>query len=106
MLTHPTLEKLNQLRLHGMAKAFREQMEQPEADGLPFTDRLALEIMDDRHINRSTLITSQLPVENWHEMIGDGTLADAILDRLVHNAHRLDMRGESMRKERSTKPTD
>jgi len=60
-----------------------------------------LEIMDDRHINRSTLITSQLPVENWHEMIGDGTLADAILDRLVHNAHKIKMKGESMRKRRA-----
>jgi len=102
MLKHPTLEKLYQLRLHGMAKAFREQMEQPETDGLPFTDRLALEIMDDRHINRSTLITSQLPVENWHAMIGDGTLADAILDRLVHNAHKIKMKGESMRRRMAT----
>ncbi len=60
-----------------------------------------LEIMDDRHINRSTLITSQLPVEHWHETIGDGTIADAILDRLVHNAHRIKMKGESMRKRRA-----
>jgi DNA replication protein DnaC len=60
-----------------------------------------LEIMNDRHINRSTLITSQLPVENWHEMIGDDTLADAILDRLVHNAHKIKMKGESMRKRRA-----
>ena len=243
MLTHPTLEKLHHLRLRGMAKAFKEQMEQPEADSLSFTDRLALmidrevtereswhlkirmrnakfqqsacvedidyrsprgldkalmlrlagcdwirhhdnvlivgptgtgktylacalgqkvcrdgfnviyrrasrlfaeilqakgegrhlkflaalakadllilddwglaplddgqrrdllEIMDDRHLNRSTLITSQLPVENWHEMIGDCTLADAILDRLVHNAHKIKMKGESMRKRRTT----
>ena len=243
MLNHPTLEKLHQLRLRGMAKAFQEQMEQPEVDGLSFMDRLALlidrevteretwhlkirlrnaklkqnacvedidyrsprgldkalmlrlagcdwirrhnnvllvgptgtgktyiacalghkacregfnvvyrrtprlfaeilqakgegrhlklfaalakadllilddwglsplddeqrrdllEIMDDRHIHRSTLITSQLPVEKWHEMIGDGTLADAILDRLVHNAHKIKMKGESMRKRRAT----
>jgi DNA replication protein DnaC len=242
MLTHPTLEKLHQLRLRGMAKAFQEQLEQPEAEELSFTDRLALlidreatereswhlkirlrnaklqqnacvedidyrsprgldkalmmrlagcdwirhkdnvlivgptgtgktylacalgqkacregfgvvyrraprlfaellqakgegrhlkflaalakadllviddwglsplddeqrrdllEIMDDRHGNRSTLITSQLPVENWHETIGDGTIADAILDRLVHNAHKIKMRGESMRKRRA-----
>lgn len=243
MLTHPTLEKLHYLRLRGMAKAFQEQLEQPEADSLSFPDRLALlidrevterenwhlkirlrnaklqqnacvedtdyrsprgldkalmlrlagcdwirhhnnvlivgptgtgktylacalgqkacrdgfkvvyrrtsrlfaeilqakgegrylkflaavakadllilddwglaplddeqrrtllEIMDDRHIHRSTLITSQLPVENWHEIIGDGTLADAILDRLVHNAHKIKMKGESMRKRRTT----
>lgn len=242
MLNHPTLEKLHQLRLRGMAKAFKEQLEQPEAEGLSFTDRLALlidreaaereswhlkirlrnaklqinacvedidyrsprgldkalilrlaacdwvrhkdnvlivgstgtgktylacalgqkacreglsvvyrraprlfaeilqakgegrhlkflatiakadllivddwglaplddeqrrdllEIMDDRHGNRSTLITSQLPVENWHETIGDGTIADAILDRLVHNAHKIKMRGESMRKRKA-----
>jgi DNA replication protein DnaC len=46
-----------------------------------------------------------LPVARWHEQIGDPTAADAILDRPVHNAHRIDMRGESMRKKRSTKPT-
>ncbi len=242
MLNHPTLEKLHQLRLRGMAKAFKEQLEQPEIEGLSFEDRLGLlidrevterenwhlkirlrnarlqqnacvedidyrsprgldkalmlrlagcdwirhkdnvllvgptgtgktyiacalgqkacregfnvvyrrtprlfaeilqakgegrqlkflaalakadllilddwglaplddeqrrdllEIMDDRHINRSTLITSQLPVDKWHEMIGDGTLADAILDRLVHNAHKIKMKGESMRKRKA-----
>ncbi len=57
-----------------------------------------LEIMEDRHGIKSTLITSQLPVKQWHEAIGDATLADAILDRLVHNAHKLNLRGDSMRK--------
>ena len=57
-----------------------------------------LEILEDRHGLKSTLVTSQLPVENWHEQIGDPTLADAILDRLVHSAHKIQLKGESMRK--------
>ncbi len=57
-----------------------------------------LEILEDRHGLRSTLVAGQLPVGSWHEMIGEATLADAILDRLVHNAHRIELRGESMRK--------
>ena len=57
-----------------------------------------LEILEDRHGLRSTLVTSQLPVEHWHEQIGDPTTADAILDRLVHNAHTLKLKGGSMRK--------
>ena len=60
--------------------------------------RELLEILEDRHGRGSTIVTSQLPVEHWHEAIGDPTLADAILDRLVHNAHRLALDGESMRK--------
>jgi len=59
-----------------------------------------LEILEDRYDRRSTLVTSQLPVDHWHETIGDPTLADAILDRLVHNAHKLVLKGESMRKKR------
>ena len=59
-----------------------------------------LEICEDRYQMRSTVLTSQLPVAKWHEQIGDPTWADSILDRLVHNAHRLEMRGESMRKKR------
>jgi DNA replication protein DnaC len=55
-----------------------------------------LEIMDDRHDRGSTIVTSQLPVEHWHEIIGGPTIADAVLDRLVHNAHRLTLKGESM----------
>jgi DNA replication protein DnaC len=57
-----------------------------------------LEIMDDRHGHRSTLVISQLPTDQWYNCIGDNTLADAILDRLMHNAHRLVLKGESMRK--------
>lgn len=57
-----------------------------------------LEIMDDRFNAKSTLIASQLPIDHWHDYIGDSTLADAILDRLVHNAYRLQLSGESMRK--------
>src|SRR6202163_2509072 len=58
------------------------------------------EICEDRYQTRSTIFTSQLPVSRWHEQIGDPTIADGILDRLVHNAHRIEMRGESMRKKR------
>ena len=57
-----------------------------------------LEIIDDRAANKATIITSQLPVKHWHEAIGDPTLADAILDRLVHQAHSLNLDGESLRK--------
>jgi DNA replication protein DnaC len=57
-----------------------------------------LEILEDRYGNRSTVVTSQLPVSSWHEAIGDATLADAVLDRLVHNAYELKLKGDSMRK--------
>ena len=62
-----------------------------------------LEIFDARYQVRSTLLTSQLPVASWHPQIGDPTVADSILDRLVHNAHRIDLKGESMRKKRNAK---
>ena len=57
-----------------------------------------LELLDDRVGARSTLITSQLPVSAWHDWLNDPTLADAILDRIVHTAHRIPLKGESMRK--------
>src|ERR1017187_5639661 len=59
-----------------------------------------LEILEERYGRRSTMITSQLPLDKWHEIIGDPTYADAILDRLVHNAHRIELAGESMRRTR------
>lgn len=60
-----------------------------------------LEILEDRHGVRSTIVTSQVPVEQWHELIGEPTLADAILDRLVHTAYRITLKGESMRKQKT-----
>jgi len=65
------------------------------------TKRDLLEILDDRYDRRSTIVTSQLPVEQWHAFLADPTLADAILDRLVHNSYRLALKGDSMRKHKS-----
>ncbi len=59
---------------------------------------LLMEIIEDRHNRQSTIIASQLPVSVWHQVIGEGTIADAILDRLVHSSHRLELAGESLRK--------
>lgn len=64
-----------------------------------------LEILEDRHGRAATIVTSQLPVDAWHDVIGDPTLADAILDRLVHNAHRLELAGESLRKLKAKRKT-
>ena len=57
-----------------------------------------LELLEDRHARKSTLITSQLPIDHWHPWLGDATLADAIMDRLVHNAYKLTLKGDSLRK--------
>jgi DNA replication protein DnaC len=59
-----------------------------------------LEIIEDRHNNGSINITSQIPVQGWYDIIGEKTIADAILDRLIHQSHRLELHGESMRKKR------
>ena len=69
----------------------------------PDQGRDMLEIIDDRHGRGSTIITSQLAVEHWHDVIANPTIADAILDRLVHNAHRLNLKGESIRKTAAAK---
>jgi DNA replication protein DnaC len=57
-----------------------------------------LEVVEDRHSARSTIVTSQLPVENWHDYVADPTIADALLDRVVHNAHRIKLKGPTRRK--------
>ena len=63
-----------------------------------------LEVLEDRYNKQCTIVTSQLPLKNWHEVIGNATLADAILDRLVHNAYTIELKGENMRKVTSKKP--
>ncbi len=63
-----------------------------------------LEVIDDRATSRSTIITSQLPIDHWHAWLNDPTVADAILDRLVHRSHRIALKGESMRKKQPEKP--
>ena len=60
-----------------------------------------MEIIEDRHGKRSSIITSQLPVKKWHDTIGEKTVADAILDRIVHDAHRIELAGESLRKRKA-----
>lgn len=66
---------------------------------------LLMEIIEDRHGKRSTIVTSQIPVKAWHEIIGEKTIADAILDRLVHDAYRIDLNGESLRKKNTKNET-
>ena len=63
--------------------------------------RELLEIVEERYDRKATIVTSQLPLKAWHDAMQDPTLADAILDRLVHNAHKLELKGESMRRKRS-----
>ena len=64
-----------------------------------------LEILEDRHGSRSTIVTSQLPLDQWHSSIGDSTLADAIMDRLVHNAYKIKLEGDSLRKQQANLTT-
>lgn len=59
---------------------------------------MLLEIIEDRHNRKSTIISSQLPVAKWYEVIGESTIADAVLDRMVHSAHRIELKGDSLRK--------
>ena len=63
-----------------------------------------MEIIEDRHGKASLIITSQVPISKWHEVIGEQTVADAILDRIIHQAHRLELKGESLRKKQQNKP--
>jgi len=90
----PVLTKVDVLVVDDFAMNPLEEMER----------RLFLEICDDRYRRRSTVLTSQLPVSKWHKQIGDPTVADSILDRLVHNAYRFDLSGDSLRKLKGGRP--
>jgi DNA replication protein DnaC len=68
--------------------------------------RDVLELLEDRHGRGATIVTSQFPVEHWHETIGEPTLADAILDRLLHNAYKITLRGDSIRKQHAAGKND
>ena len=74
--------------------------------GLPVLDAQArlmlLEMLEDRHGIKSTIITSQVPISGWHEVIGEATIVDAICDRIVHSAHKIELKGGSMRKNKKT----
>ncbi len=87
-----------------MAKIERQDLVILDDFGLQSIDSqsrmIFLEMMDDRYDVRSTIVTSQLPVSAWHEVINEKTIADAILDRLMHSSHRINLKGESMRKKR------
>lgn len=73
------------------------------ASATPKQYRDLLEILDDRLGRGAVIITSQFPVSQWHELVGDPTIADALLDRLVHQAYRIELQGESMRKAHAPK---
>jgi hypothetical protein len=77
LLTHPTLDLLHDLGLHGMAKSFRDMADNPESVALGHAEWLG---------------------DHWYEIVGNPTLADAILDRIIHNAHRIELHGETLRK--------
>ncbi len=91
--------------LKELAKMARHQLIILDDFGLQPLDsqnRIALlELIEDRHNSGSMIVTSQLPVSKWYEIIGEKTIADAILDRLIHQSHRIELRGESMRKKRN-----
>ena len=104
LLTHLKMAKADGSSIKEMIKIEKQDILILDDFGIQPLDiqsrMLLMEIIEDRHGKKSTIITSQLPVNAWYEVIGDQTLADAILDRIVHDAHRLELQGESLRKKR------
>jgi len=109
-----TSKLLNQLKLSKLDGSYLKELKKLEKVDLLILDDFGLQALDtnmreallnivqDRHQKKSTIIVSQIPVKKWYELIGEATIADAILDRLVHSSHRIDLQGESYRKKLST----
>jgi DNA replication protein DnaC len=109
-----TSKLLNQLKLSKLDGSYLKELKKLETVELLILDDFGLQALDtnmreallnivqDRHQKKSTIIVSQIPVSQWYELIGEATIADAILDRLVHSSHRIDLKGESYRKKLST----
>ena len=109
-----TAKLLNRLKLSKLDASYLKELKKLETLDLLILDDFGLQALDivmreallnivqDRHQKKSTIIVSQIPVKKWYDLIGEATIADAILDRLVHSSHRIDLNGESYRKKIST----
>jgi len=109
---HGAQKLFAKLRMSKADESYFKEMKQIEKQDLLIIDdfgmqaldqntrMMLMEIIEDRHQDKSTIIASQIPVDKWHEIIGESTIADAILDRLVHTAHRIELKGESLRKKK------
>jgi len=107
--THKLMTKIKMSRLDGSILKFFDKLAKTmllilDDFGLTTLDKQQqfdlMEIIEDRHGRLATIIASQLPVQNWHDVIGEATIADAILDRLVHSSHRLELKGDTLRKKK------
>ena len=107
LLTKLRMAQADQSYLKEITKIEKQDLLILDDFGLkPFdtTNRLALlDIIEDRHIGKATIITSQIPIGDWHNVIGEATIADAILDRIVHVAHKIELEGDTMRKNKKIK---
>jgi DNA replication protein DnaC len=105
MFTKMKMAKADASYIKEMVKIERQKLIVLDDFGLQTLDNqsrmILMDIVEDRHAKSSMIITSQLPVENWYDAIGEKTVADAIMDRIVHDAHRIELKGESMRKKRA-----
>ncbi|HBQ44151.1 MAG TPA: ATP-binding protein, partial [Thiomicrospira sp.] len=103
LLAHLKLSKVDGTYLKELKKIQKVTLLILDDFGLQALDNNAretlMDIIDDRHNRVSTILTSQIPVSLWYDIIGEGTIADAILDRIVNSSHRIDLKGESMRKD-------